>query len=191
MKNIFFTFLISLIAFAGNAQIAANTAPNTSLITKVNKAKINWMTLEEAYAATQKEPRKILVDVYTGWCGWCKVMDQKTFTDEKVAEFVNQKYYAVKLDAEMKDTIRIGKQQYIWENGYNQAGVALLQGKMSFPTIVYLDEQFNMIQPVAGYQEAQQFHQIVTFFGDNHYRKGNWEKYQKEIYPQQYSLNNK
>jgi len=191
MKNIFFTFLISLIAFAGNAQIAANTAPNTSLITKVKKAKINWMTLEEAYAATQKEPRKILVDVYTGWCGWCKVMDQKTFTDEKVAEFVNQKYYAVKLDAEMKDTIRIGKQQYIWENGYNQAGVALLQGKMSFPTIVYLDEQFNMIQPVAGYQEAQQFHQIVTFFGDNHYRKGNWEKYQKEIYPQQYSLNNK
>ncbi|MDR6564866.1 MULTISPECIES: DUF255 domain-containing protein [unclassified Arcicella] len=191
MKNIFFTFLISLIAFAGKAQIAANTAPNTSLVPKANKAKINWMTLEQAYAATQKEPRKILIDVYTGWCGWCKVMDQKTFTDEKVAEFVNQKYYAVKLDAEMKDTIRIGKQQYIWENGYNQAGVALLQGKMSFPTIVYLDEQFNMIQPVAGYQEAQQFHQIVTFFGDNHYRKGNWEKYQKEIYPQQYSLNNK
>ncbi|MEA5404945.1 DUF255 domain-containing protein [Arcicella sp. DC2W] len=183
MKNIFVTLFFCLMAFVGKAQVTAATKPT--------KAKINWMTLEQAFAATEKEPRKILVDVYTGWCGWCKVMDQKTFTDEKVVEFVNQKYYAVKLDAEMKDTLRIGKQQYIWENGYNQAGVALLQGKMSFPTIVYLDEKFNMIQPVAGYQDAKQFHQIITFFGDDYYRKGEWDKFQKEIYPKQYIVENK
>jgi thioredoxin-related protein len=178
MKNILLILIASLTFFISNAQ--TNVKP-----------KIQWMTLEEAYAATQKEPRKILVDVYTGWCGWCKVMDQKTFTDEKVAEFVNQKYYAVKLNAEQKEEINIGKQKYVWENGYNQAGVALLQGKMSFPTIVYLDEKFNMIQPVPGYQEPKQFHQVITYFGDDHYTKGDWEKYQKETYPTKYGVNNK
>ena len=42
--------------------------------------KIEWLTLEEAFARNQKAPRKILIDVYTGWCGWCKVMDKKTFS---------------------------------------------------------------------------------------------------------------
>jgi thioredoxin-related protein len=98
-------------------------------------------------------------------------MDQKTFTDPKVIEYINQKYYAVKLDAEQKDDITIGTQKYIWQNGYNQAGVQLLQGKMSFPTMVYLDEKFNMIQPVPGYQDAKQFHQIITYFGDDHYKR--------------------
>ena len=144
------------------------------------------MTLEQAFQAIQKEPRKIVVDVYTGWCGWCKVMDQKTFTDPKVIEYINQRYYAVKLDAEQKDDITIGTQKYIWQNGYNQAGVQLLQGKMSFPTMVYLDEKFNMIQPVPGYQDAKQFHQIITYFGDDHYKKGEWDKFQKDVYPKQY-----
>ena len=150
------------------------------------KPKIKWMTLEQAFQAIQKEPRKIVVDVYTGWCGWCKVMDQKTFTDPKVIEYINQRYYAVKLDAEQKDDITIGTQKYIWQNGYNQAGVQLLQGKMSFPTMVYLDEKFNMIQPVPGYQDAKQFHQIITYFGDDHYKKGEWDKFQKDVYPKQY-----
>ena len=175
-------FIITLIAsfsitFIGHTQVTSAHAGQ----------KIQWMTLEQAFAATQKEPRKIMVDIYTGWCGWCKVMDQRTFTNEKVADFVSEKFYAVKLDAEIKDTITIGTQKYIWQNGYNQAGVALLQGKMSFPTTVFLDEKFIMIQSVPNYFEPPQFHQIITFFGDNHYKKSNWDNYQKEVYPMQYA----
>ncbi len=174
MKKFLLAILCLLFVQYTNAQDAAT------------KPKIKWMTIEQAFQAIQKEPRKIVVDVYTGWCGWCKVMDQKTFTDPKVIEYINQKYYAVKLDAEQKDDITIGTQKYIWQNGYNQAGVQLLQGKMSFPTMVYLDEKFNMIQPVPGYQDAKQFHQIITYFGDDHYKKGEWDKYQKDVYPKQY-----
>ena len=174
MKKFLLAILCLLFVQYTNAQDAAT------------KPKIKWMTLEQAFQAIQKEPRKIVVDVYTGWCGWCKVMDQKTFTDPKVIEYINQRYYAVKLDAEQKDDITIGTQKYIWQNGYNQAGVQLLQGKMSFPTMVYLDEKFNMIQPVPGYQDAKQFHQIITYFGDDHYKKGEWDKFQKDVYPKQY-----
>ena len=67
------------------------------------KATIKWLTLEEAYKLNQKNPKKIFVDVYTNWCGWCKRMDRDTFQDAKVAEFVNENFYAVKLNAESQD----------------------------------------------------------------------------------------
>ena len=67
--------------------------------------KINWMTIEEAEAANKKEPRKLVIDVYTDWCGWCKKMDKDTFQNEKIAKYVNENYYAVKFNAEQKDSI--------------------------------------------------------------------------------------
>ena len=74
--------------------------------------KIEWLTLEEAFARNQKAPRKILIDVYTGWCGWCKVMDKKTFTNPEVVKYVNETYYPVKLDAESTEPITVGDTKY-------------------------------------------------------------------------------
>jgi thioredoxin-related protein len=150
--------------------------------------KINWITLEEAFAKVQTEPRKVIVDVYTDWCGWCKVMDQKTFTDPKVVDYVNKNYYAVKFDAETKKDVKIGDTVYKFDaaNRANQAAVALLQGKMSYPSIVYLDEKFNMIQPIPGYMEAKPFHQIITFIGGNHHTKEQFEAFKTGTYVKTY-----
>ena len=68
-------------------------------------ASINWMSLEEAVAAQQKEPRKIVMDVYTKWCGPCKMMMANTFTNASVIEYINSNYYAVKFDAESPDPV--------------------------------------------------------------------------------------
>ncbi|MGV3585410.1 MAG: thioredoxin family protein, partial [Adhaeribacter sp.] len=69
------------------------------------KGKINWLSLEEAAVLNKKEPRKMVIDVYTDWCGWCRKMDQSTFSDPEVADYVNKNFYAVKLDAEGKKPI--------------------------------------------------------------------------------------
>ena len=63
--------------------------------------KINWVSFEEAVQLNEKEPRKFIVDVYTDWCGWCKRMDQTTFKNPEVAQYINEKYWAVKLNAEI------------------------------------------------------------------------------------------
>ncbi len=150
--------------------------------------KIEWITLEEAFAKTQTAPRKILVDVYTDWCGWCKVMDQKTFTDPRVVDYVNQNYYAVKFNAESRKDVKIGDKVYKFDpaNRSHQAAIALLQGKMSYPSIVYLDEKFNMIQPVPGYMEAKPFHQVITFIGGSHYTKEQFEAFKAGTYVKTY-----
>lgn len=150
--------------------------------------KIAWLTLEQAFAANQKAPRKIIIDVYTGWCGWCKVMDKNTFSHPEVIKYVNEKYYAVKLNAEGTEDIKVGQTVYKFDAQRNshQAAIALLQGKMSYPTIVYLDETFNMIQPIPGYMDAKQFHEVITFIGDDNHKKEPFDKYKEGTYKERF-----
>ena len=35
---------------------------------------INWVTLDEAMELQKKKPKKIMMDVYTNWCGPCKML---------------------------------------------------------------------------------------------------------------------
>ncbi|WP_299985720.1 thioredoxin fold domain-containing protein [uncultured Pontibacter sp.] len=145
-------------------------------------ATINWISIEEAAEKIKKQPRKVVVDVYTDWCGWCKKMDKSTFTDPAVVAYINKNYYAVKLDAEGKKPITLNGHTYTFKEQYraHELAVALLQGQMSYPTTVYLDEKFNMLTPVPGYLDANTFHQILTYFGDNHHKSKTWEEYTKK-----------
>ncbi|MFT5886861.1 MAG: thioredoxin-related protein [Arcticibacterium sp.] len=167
--------LLAVSAFTFSSSFKAKTGP---------VATINWMSVEEAYAAAQKNPKKTIIDVYTGWCGWCKVMDKKTFTNPEVVKYVNENFYAVKLDAETQNSITLGTTTYNYntQNRANDIAVALLQGKMSYPSIVYLDEEFNMIQPIPGYMEARAFHEVITFIGEDYHKKETFDAYKANTY---------
>jgi thioredoxin-related protein len=142
-------------------------------------AAIKWVSLEEAAVLSKKEPRKIVIDVYTDWCGWCRKMDKSTFTDPAVTSYVNQKYYAVKLNAESRDPITINGKTYKFNEQMraHEAALALLSGKMSYPTTVYLDETMGILSPVPGYLEAPMFKTILTYFGENHYKQKTFAEY--------------
>ena len=77
-----------------------------------NGAKIKWYSFEEAYALNKKKPKKIMVDVFTEWCGWCKKMDAETFTNPVIVKYMNEHFYAVKFNAETGDTIRFRDTTY-------------------------------------------------------------------------------
>ena len=152
--------------------------------TMAQEQKINWVSLEEAEALRRTEPRKILIDVYTDWCGWCKRMDKTTFSEAKLVEYVNANYYAVKLDAEQKEPITLGGKTYEYveqgRRGYNQIAKELLQDKMSYPTVVFLDENMNMIQPLAGYREAKEMQPILEYLATNGYKETPCEEWLKK-----------
>ncbi|MCF2520245.1 DUF255 domain-containing protein [Dyadobacter sp. CY351] len=147
---------------------------------------IQWLTIEEAYAKIQQEPRKVLIDVYTDWCGWCKVMDRETFKNKAVVEYVNRKYYAVKLDAEQKKAITLGdkKFEFLSEGGrgVHQLALALTNNQPSYPTTVFLDDEFNMIQPLPGYMKPKEFHQVITFIGEDYHKKEAFDTYKSKTY---------
>jgi len=143
---------------------------------------VKWYTVEEAFVLTQKEPRKILIDVYTDWCKWCKVMDAETFNNPVIADYLNKNFYPVKFNAEQKTDIILNGKTYKFQatggHGYNELAAELLGGKMGYPSVVFLDEQTKMIQPVQGYIQARQFDGIIRFIGGNDYKTKKWEEFQ-------------
>ena len=148
---------------------------------------IQWLTIEQAYAKIQQEPRKVMIDVYTDWCGWCKVMDRETFKNKAVVDYVNKKYYAVKLDAEQKEAITLGGKKFQSQGRTHELALALTNNQPSYPTTVFLDDKFNMIQPLPGYMKAKEFHEVITFIGENYHKKEAFDTYKaktyKELYP--------
>ncbi len=123
----------------------------SAFMLKNDKKEINWLSIEEAYALNKEAPRKIFIDVYTDWCGWCKKMDKDTFSDPDVAKFVNEHFYAVKLDAENIEKIILA------EDTTTQQTLARSMGVSGYPTIVYMKEDFKTIHVVSGYQKADAF----------------------------------
>ncbi|MDC1355849.1 thioredoxin family protein, partial [Flavobacteriaceae bacterium] len=73
---------------------------------------INWVSMDEALALQQKTPKKILIDMYTSWCGPCKMLDRNTFTNKDLIAYVNEHYYAVKFNAEGNETVNFKDQKF-------------------------------------------------------------------------------
>ncbi len=154
---------------------------SVSTLLAAEPEKIHWVTFEEAVKLCQKEPRKIIVDVYTDWCGWCKRMDATTFSNPVIVKYVNEKFYAVKFNAETRDTIRFDGNAfgYVKEYKANEFAVSLLNGKMSYPTTVYLNEKFEVLSPVPGYLKPMMLEKILKFYGENSHVSTKWEEFEK------------
>ncbi|MFZ1703857.1 MAG: DUF255 domain-containing protein [Saprospiraceae bacterium] len=150
-----------------------------------SQGQMQWMTMSEAQERSKVEKRKIFVDVHTDWCGWCKKMDKTTFSDPRITHYMNKNYYAVKLDAEEKNDIILKEKIYKFNKhgarGYHDLAKVLLNGQMSYPSIVFLDEDFNPIQAIPGYQDGKNFLMIASYFAGNMHKSTPWNKYVEEF----------
>ncbi|MDA3865947.1 MAG: thioredoxin family protein [Salinivirgaceae bacterium] len=149
---------LGLISFASSAQ------------------KINWLSFEEAEAKNKVEPRKMIVDLYTDWCKWCKVMDENTFAHPVIAEYINENFYAVKFNAESTDPVKFAG--HTFENtqegrrSAHDIAIALTQGKLSYPTYVFIDEKSQIIHVQPGYIEPKKFEPMIAYINKEMYAKG-------------------
>lgn len=147
---------------------------------------IKWMSFDEAIAASKVEHRKIIVDIYTDWCTWCQKMDQSTFQNPFIAKYVNEHYYAVKFNAEQQVKIVYNGKEYGYvrsgRRGYHELAVELALGRLSYPTVVFLDEDHQVIQALRGFQSALRFEQIMTYFAQDFHKTTPWSKYSENYH---------
>jgi thioredoxin-related protein len=152
---------------------------------KQGEGEVKWYTFEEAVKLNESNPKKIFIDVYTDWCTWCKEMDKKTFSHPEIANYLNENFYPVKFNAE--STTPITFQGKVFENrnqgrrSPHDLAAALLQGKMSYPSVAYLDENNQLLTAVPGYYSPVQMEPILTFFGNNHYKTTSWEAFSQSF----------
>ncbi len=145
----------------------------------VSAQEINWITLDKAVELQQKTPKKIMMDMYTAWCGPCKMLDRNTFSNADVANYVNKYYYAVKFNAEGNDVVSF-KDKTFTNPDYNPARaksrnsahqLARYYKIRSYPTILFLDEKAEFIAPIIGYKTPQDLELYLKMFKNNEHKE--------------------
>lgn len=113
--------------------------------------KVNWVTLDQAQELAKDSARPIFIDFTADWCGWCKVMDKNTFSDAEVATYMNENFYAVRLDYDSKEKLDFfGEQLTARELGtkYRVPGL---------PTILLLSADSKQSKTLVGYKQPEPF----------------------------------
>ncbi len=159
--------------------------PKNDTVSNVTKrtaeGEIAWMTWDEAVKANEKAPKKIFIDFYTDWCGWCKKMDQSTFMEPGVVDYVNKNFYAVKFNAEQKEDVKFKGTTFSWtaggRNGFHKLAFELLDGRLGYPSYVYLTPTFERILISPGYKDAPMLHKELKFVSEDHYNSMSWDQY--------------
>lgn len=158
----------------------------------VSAQKINWMTMNEALELQKTTPKKIFMDVYTTWCGPCKMLERDTFSNKDVIEYVNKNYYAVKFNAEGTEEITFEDFTYTNPNyqegrkGRNAthffADALKLRG---YPSLVFFEDDGALIQAVPGYKTPPQLEIFLKMIATNDYKNVNtaeaWQEYQQNF----------
>ncbi|RTL60976.1 MAG: DUF255 domain-containing protein [Sphingobacteriales bacterium] len=147
------------------------------------KAKLKWMTLAEAQTAMKTNPKPLLIDLYTDWCGWCKVMDKNTYSNEKVITYVEDKFYPVKLDAETKDSLNWNGRVFKYNKQYriNEIAIYFTGGDLSFPTTIFVNDKTADPQNIAGYMKPSELEPIAKYFGEGKFGKQSFESFQQNF----------
>ncbi|MBK5277763.1 MAG: DUF255 domain-containing protein [Bacteroidia bacterium] len=166
----------------------AQTASTKTVIAE--EGPVKWLTFEQAIEKSKTEKRKIFIDVFTDWCGWCKVMDKNTFSEAQIAKILNEDFYPVKFNAEQTEDVVFSGTTFKFvpygNKGTHQLAMALLNNQMSYPNFVFLDEQFRLIpifsgsSSVPGYRKPEEFHVFLSFVSGDFFKKTNVQDYQKE-----------
>ena len=146
---------------------------------------LKWYTWEQAVALNKTKPKKIVVDVFTDWCGWCKKMDKGAFLDPAITAYISENFYPVKLNAEQREEIKFNEETFGFvpndngKGGVHSLAYALLDGHMGYPTLVYLNEKYERIMISPGFKETPDLMKELHFAAEEIYSKTTWEKYKE------------
>jgi len=171
MKNLIATIIFSLSLSLLIAQEANHP-----------KSLVNWLTFEEAVKLQEENPKTILIDMYTDWCGWCKKMNAETFNNPQIASYINTNFYPVKFNAERTDTMEYKGKTYVNMNtgrrSSHQLPQELMNGRMSYPTIVYIDYEGN-VNPVPGFMDVRKIEPLLVYFTERINKNCNYAEFNR------------
>jgi thioredoxin-related protein len=152
---------------------------SSAKVTNTSHDKPGWMMMNELKDKMKSDSKPILIDLYTNWCYWCKVMDKKTYTNSKVVSYINDHFYPVKLDAETKESIQWNNKAYNFNDNYkvNDFTMYVTAGQPGFPTtVIFTDEQSEPVS-IQGYLAPKEIEPILKYFGEGAYKKQSYTEF--------------
>ncbi len=181
MTRIHTLFLLFVIILS----ISNNTITAATQLSNVPEGQINWVNIDQSIAETKSSNKKfILVDLYTDWCGWCKKMDEGTYTEASIVSLINANFTAVKFNAEQQNPIVFNGKSYSFlksgPRGTHQLALELggIGGKLGYPTLVVLDANGNKLETFPGYKDVETMTAILKYFQTGSYKNMDFQQYE-------------
>lgn len=141
-----------------------------SFSASAQKPEIQWMEFEELDDSLRVETRPVLIYFYTDWCAYCKKMERHAFKDDRIIREINERYYAVKMNAETTENIEFEGQVFgNPEAKHKRRGIhqipqliASREGKpMSFPVLLVLDTDFSIKKRSFEYLTSDRMKELI------------------------------
>lgn len=155
VKGLGYILSIAIVLIGAQSFVTNDSNPSNTDKT-LSAESILWYGISDLDELKSTKP--IIVDIYTEWCGWCKKMDQNTFGDAAMVKYLNENFTMVKLDAEHKESISFNGETYTYrkaaKRGVNELAVKLLNGKLSYPSLVVLDTDLQTVKVMKGFKDA-------------------------------------
>jgi thioredoxin-related protein len=133
-----------------------------------------WSSFDQGLADASRTGKKILVDVYTTWCGWCKKMDADTYSNANVSSYLQSHFVLVKLNAESLNQLTYRGEKY------SEQDFARAFGVNGYPTILFLKPNGDPITKYPGYANAETFHDVASYIAEDYYLTKKYDEYLKE-----------
>ena len=141
---------------------------------------VPWLSPLQVESKWNEEKKPILVDVYTDWCHYCKIMDNTTWSNPKVSDYIAQNFYAIKFNAESKEPVSWMGKAYEFKSTYKVHMLAAewLQGNMVYPSTVLIPPGGDAVV-IPGVLTAKDIEPMLKYFGEGHYLTTEWKAFQK------------
>lgn len=174
MKKISVLLLLGLAIIIGFSFVPKKSE-NLDAESVSKEGEIQWLTPEEAELKTKTVPKKIIMDVYTDWCGYCKLMDKNTFANKAVAAYINENFYPVKFNAESREEVTFAGHHFKNSGRTHEFATALQVS--GYPSVLFFDENLKLVVMSPGYLDAKDMMKHLKYMAENHYKKTDYETY--------------
>ena len=146
----------------------------TSWLPAGEKGTLKWLRFDTGLQEAKKSNKKVLIDVYTDWCGWCKKMDANTYNNAAVAEYLANNFSVVRLNAESPDKLTYKGERY------TEQQLSYAFGINGYPSTIFLRSDGEPITVLPGYAEAADFRVILSYIAEDHYLSKKFTDYKNE-----------
>jgi len=133
--------------------------------------KVQWLSFDAAVAKAQKENKHLVVDVYTNWCGWCKVMDRQTYGNPDVAAYLTENFALAKVNGE-------SAAKMTWQGrSLSEREFAKAVGVNGYPSTYFMKPNADLLGGVAGYIKAPDMLIYTKYVHTKYYEKGKLQQF--------------
>lgn len=156
-----------------------------SSMTHAQKESIQWKSFEEVESLMASNPKRIMVNLYTDWCGWCKRLEKNTFSNPQLAKYINDNFYAIRFNAESKEAVQYKGRtfQFKPEIRMHELAAEIMMGGRGFPFTAIIEMDGQNVSPIPGYQTVKEMEYILTYIHEGRLTNLSWDEWQKQYKP--------